>query len=87
MLFLAQSPSNTTLSIKEIANHLNQSPSNLHWHIKRLIEDKLVSPLRKGRLVTLQLTITVSVINLLGKEIYPNRWDLLLDDIERKFGR
>ena len=75
------------LSIKEIALQLKQSPSNLHWHIKRLIEDKLIIPVRKGRRITLQLNINVTVINSLGKEIYPNRWDLLLDDIERRFGR
>ncbi|MHA2030089.1 MAG: winged helix-turn-helix transcriptional regulator [Candidatus Kariarchaeaceae archaeon] len=87
LLFLAQSKNNTNLSIKQIADQLKQTPSNLHWHIKRLIEDKLVVPVRKGREVTLQLNIKIPIINFLGKEIYPNRWDRLLDDIEMRFGR
>jgi predicted transcriptional regulator len=87
LLFLAQYPENQNSSIKEVAIALNKSPSNFHWHIKRMTEDNLIKPVRKGRMVTLHLNVEESLINTLGKEIFPNRWEKFLDDIEERFGR
>ncbi|MHA2252500.1 MAG: winged helix-turn-helix transcriptional regulator [Candidatus Kariarchaeaceae archaeon] len=87
LIFLAQFPENQKLSIKEVAQNLKKSPSNFHWHIKRMIEDQLIIPVRRGRKVTLSLGIDEELINSLGSEIFPNRWDKFLDEIEARFGR
>ena len=85
LLFLSQDQQNQHLSIKEVASKLNQSPSNFHWHIKRMIEDKLVEPVRRGREVILKLILDEEIINTLGKEIFPTRWDKFLDEIDFRF--
>lgn len=40
------------ISLKQIAETLKRSPSSLHWHIKRMIEDGIIYPVRKGRQVS-----------------------------------
>ncbi|OLS27326.1 MAG: hypothetical protein HeimC2_11630 [Candidatus Heimdallarchaeota archaeon LC_2] len=87
LLFLAQNPNHENLSTKEVAVNLNLSPSNLHWHVKRLVEDKLIIGIRKGRQVTLKLNVEILTIIFLGNEIYPSKWERILDDIESRFGR
>ncbi len=87
LLFLAQDPEHQNLSIKEVASRLKRSPSNFHWHIKRIIDDELINPVRIGRQVTLKLQLKEELINTLGKEIFPNRWEKFLDEIEARFGR
>ncbi len=85
LLLLSQSPEMHNLSIKELAKVLEMSPSALHWHIKRLTEDELIKPCRRGREVTLELLFDKELISKLGREIYPNRWERFLDSIEAKF--
>ena len=87
LLLLTQRPEFQNKSMKELANEIKKSPSNLHWHIKRLIEDELIIPQRRGRSIILKLNVTPELISRLGEEIYPTRWDKFLDDIDTKFGR
>lgn len=86
LLFLTD-PINQQLALKEIAARLNRSPSNLQWHVKKLIDDQLLEPIRKGRKIVLKLLVEERVLDHLGKEIYPSRWEHFLDEIEDKFGR
>jgi len=72
------------ISLKSLADELGISSSGLHWHIKRLIEDKLILPKRRGREVLLRLNIESMLIHKLGKEIYPSKWEIFLDEIHYK---
>lgn len=86
LLFLTD-PANQQLALKELAARLDRSPSNLQWHVKKLIDDHLVQPIRKGRKIILKLLVEEKILNHLGKEVFPSRWEQFLDEIEDKFGR
>ncbi|MFX1513502.1 MAG: winged helix-turn-helix transcriptional regulator, partial [Promethearchaeota archaeon] len=49
LLLLSQFPETQEHCIKNIAKILNLPPSTLHWHIKNLIQDQIITSRRKGR--------------------------------------
>ena len=87
LLILTEMPENQNISLLELAVKMGKSPSSLHWHIKRLVEDNLLKSVRRGRIVTLKLLIEPSFVYNLGIEIFPSRWEKFLDDIENRFNR
>ncbi len=87
LLILTELPENQNISLIQLAEKMGRSPSSIHWHIKRLIEDNLLESVRRGRIVTLKLLIEPKFIYNLGNEIFPSRWDKFLDDIEKRFNR
>jgi len=82
LLLLSQFPETQEICIKDPATILNRSTSALHSHVTHLIQDRLIRSKRKGRIVVLKLLIAKDVINRLGHQVYPNRWDKFLDEID-----
>ena len=85
ILLLSLYPEYETKSLKELAESMGKSPPALNWHVKSLVNDLILEPVRRGRTVTLRLKIERSVVNTLGKDIYPSRWDEFLDNIHDLF--
>ncbi|MFW9990830.1 MAG: winged helix-turn-helix transcriptional regulator [Candidatus Odinarchaeota archaeon] len=85
ILLLSQFPVTQEICIKDLARILNLPPSTLHWHVKNLIQDQIMTSRRRGREVILELLLDKTVVNQLGQRIYPTRWDKFLDDIDGAF--
>ncbi|MCY3413733.1 MAG: winged helix-turn-helix transcriptional regulator [Candidatus Heimdallarchaeota archaeon] len=84
LLILHKVPNNGGILMKELGQKLGMSSSSLHWHVKRLIEDDLIIPKRRGREVVLKLQISIENIEYIGREIYPSKWDTFLDEINER---
>lgn len=72
-------------SLKQIADDIGIAQSTLNWHVKRMVEDEIVRPIRHGRIVSLVLTIDHDIVRNIGNEIYPSRWEKFLDYINDSF--
>ena len=81
LLLLCENKENQNVPLKELATKLGKSPSNLHWHVKRLIEDRIVRSMRRGREVTLKLNVDRSLLHRLGNLVFPSKWDIFIDEI------
>ncbi len=81
LLLLGENKENQNVPLKELATILGKSPSNLHWHVKRMIDDRIVRSIRRGREVTLKLNVDNSLLHRLGNLVFPSKWDLFIDEI------
>ncbi len=85
IMSLAQYPNTQSLSLKDLSALLQMPTSSFHWYIKRLIEDGILKPIRKGRTVLLTFKVDPLLIKNLGKKIYPTKWDKFLDEVDSIF--
>lgn len=85
IILLLSDEKTSELSFKEICSILQKSPSSLHFHVKKLVEDKVIVARKRDREVKLSMNIEKALVKRLGDEIYPTRWQTFLDDIDKKF--
>lgn len=75
------------LSMKQLSVLLRQKPSSIHWHFKRMVEQKVLVPRKKNRQIYLRCAIEKNVVFKIGTVIFPNRWQNFLGQLDLRYSK
>jgi len=81
LLYLIEHPNSTQ---SDIANFKNFSLPTISWHMSRLVESRIVSTRKEGKIIKYSV-IDVKSVAALVRVYHPNIWDKLTDSLAEMF--